>query len=208
MLLKKPNLSIATNAGVGKTLVAGVAIFKQINQCLNHTQAIYVVDSYESAQQMFVYFGKLFAFTDIKIGLAVRLEESFVTHFDCHVLIGTPNEVASFRMLNVFNMKKLSIIILDDADSVISSTYTKNHLINAIDPKCQTLIMSSSWMSHHETNHVPNIHRCELFVDKQPFPANIEHFFIECLDEETKHKMLHTLCSMNGKMPVMSFSCK
>lgn len=198
--MENKNISVSTNAGVGKTLLAAIAIFNRVDIRQNYVQALYVVDSYESAKQTTAYLTKLFAFTDIKIGVVVRLEESFVTHLDSHILIGTPKELASFRMLNVFNMKKLSIIVFDDADRVVPSTYTKGHLMNAIDSKCQTLIMSSFRMSCFAINDIPNVLRCELFANSHPFPANIEHFFIECMDEKTKYKMLYCLCSLNGKM--------
>lgn len=98
-LSKNENVSVCTNPGVGKTLVAGVSIFNSIDLREKYTEAIYLVESYEAAKQTTAYLAKLFAFTDVSIGVAVRLEKSFTTHFDFHLLVGTPKEMASHRML-------------------------------------------------------------------------------------------------------------
>lgn len=48
--------------------------------------------SNESASAVKVTLAKLTAYKNIHIGISVRHQQSFVTHFDFHVLIGTPHE--------------------------------------------------------------------------------------------------------------------
>lgn len=205
MVSENQNISISTNPGVGKTLIAATAIFNRIDMQKNYTQAVYVVDNYESVICTTLYLSKVLAYTGVKIGVAIQFETSFTVHFDNHVIIGTPKALAAFRMLNVFDMKKLAIIIFDDADRVLPSIYVKDHLMNAIPKQCQTLFMASSKIS---TLGISDMKHMELFVDDKPFLPNIQHFFINCVDDDAKFKMLQSLNTISGKLLVFFYVSK
>lgn len=46
------------------------------------------------------------------------------------------------------------------------------------------------------------MHRLELYVNSQSFPSNIHHFFVQCIDEDTKFQMVHALSATNVKMMI------
>lgn len=120
------NFSVATTSGSGKTLAACVAILNRVDVSKHYTQAIYVATSSESAYKAANVLCKLGAYKNVRIGMAVRNQKDFVVRFDFHILVGTPKELAGFRFLNVFDVEKLVVVVLDDADLVYTSVYIKN----------------------------------------------------------------------------------
>lgn len=173
-------------------MACGVALLSRIDTNKSYTQALYVVDSPECARQVVITLAKLAAFTNVDIGIAVHQEKSFVTHFDHHVLVGTPKELAALRMFCVIDPKKLSMIVFDDATKSATSVYSKEHLLGAAPETCQIIFMSSF---KTPTFDLKNIERIELFKSFQYLPPSVEHFFVNCPNEAKKYEFLEFLCA-------------
>lgn len=121
LVMENKNLALTTNPGVGKTLIAAAAIKHRIDSSCKHTQAVFVVESFSVARQTIMYLNKLYAFTNIKIGLAAGLDKSFVTHFDFHVLVGTPKGIQFVIPSPAFcssNLPKFNLILLFSIDFI------------------------------------------------------------------------------------------
>lgn len=184
------NVSIASTSGSGKTLACGIAIMNRIDMSKKHTQAIYIVNSYENALHVLITLTKLTAFKDTGlIGSAAQEESTFVTHLDYPVLVGTPKILAGYRLLKVFDVSKLSIVVIDDAESVYPSVYTKTHILSAVPECCQVLLMTSKKTITHGASK-----RVRLFKGNNVFPPNVAHFYSNCPTETSKYAMLRNIC--------------
>lgn len=69
------NIWAVTNPGSGNTISYAVAILSRIDCTKNHTQALYVVASYEAAAQTAHLIAKLGIYKNVKIGLAIRSDK-------------------------------------------------------------------------------------------------------------------------------------
>lgn len=61
----------------------------------------------------------------------------------CHVLVGTPKEMVSFKIMRMFNIEQVTLSVFDDADTVVTTTLVKDHIIAPL-KKCRKLVISST----------------------------------------------------------------
>lgn len=76
-LLSNPaqNIWTTTSPGSGVTLAYSIAMLSRIDTSKNHTQAICVTPSYETALQTGGFIKRLSVFKNVRVGLAVRFEK-------------------------------------------------------------------------------------------------------------------------------------
>lgn len=67
---------------------------------------------------------------------------------DCHILIGTPKEVAAFASVRVFNVENVSLLIADDADGVITTKLIQGQIMNRL-KKCRKILLSAVSLKSH-----------------------------------------------------------
>lgn len=110
---------------------------------------------------------------------SVELGSKLVTH----VLVGTPKEMISFKMMRLFNIEKVTMCVFDDADTVVTTQLVKDHIIHAADNACRFMLMHSGRTSTKFDFMSPyEIHTsvCE---------PNVEHFVVDCPSYIEKLKM-------------------
>lgn len=96
---------------------------------------------------------------------------------DCHIIIGTPKEIVSLRLLGVFVTNSLKLVVFDDADSVAFSNLVKEQLIAKLPTKCQKLFMSSHV---NKLLGIGNVKEAKFLVDKTVWSKHIDNYFVKC----------------------------
>lgn len=87
------------------------------------------------------------------------------------ILIGTPKEVAAFSLMRLFDIEKISLCVVDDADEVYTSDVVKNHIVNRL-RSCQKVMISATKLNSILSNdHYTTMSRM--------IPLNCMHFYIK-----------------------------
>jgi len=117
-----------SHAGSGKTATFIVGMLHRINQEEKTNQCIIVSNTRELADQTFKVFKELSRFTKITGNLCVggdMVNRYSDNKFNEHVIIGTPGRICDLLNRNIINGSTVKIIIIDEADDVLSSSFKK-----------------------------------------------------------------------------------
>lgn len=138
-----------SQSGTGKTAAFVIAMLSRVDTNKNYPQILCLSPTYELAIQTGEVAAKIAQFSPIKLRYAVRGEESkFICQLifliktndnilnsfcfawlvdrnaklDDHIIIGTPGKVLDWSSkLRVFDIKKISVFVLDEADVMIAT---------------------------------------------------------------------------------------
>lgn len=90
---------------------------------------------------------------------------------DCHVVVGTPKELVSFKIMRIFNIEKITLCVFDDADTIITTKFVKDHVVKN---SCRKILVSS------------NINKLDIGfmvpydVHNDPTPMNVIQSYASC----------------------------
>lgn len=101
----------------------------------------------------------------------------------CQVLVGTPKEVVSFKILRLFDIENVTMCILDDADTIVTTQLVKEQIVNAVKESCGFLLLQSGHTSTKLDFFAPydsSINICQ---------QNVEQFFVDCPSNVEKLKV-------------------
>lgn len=62
---------------------------------------------------------------------------------DCHVLVGSPKEMVSFKIMRLFNIEQVTLCVFDDADAIVTTKLVKEHIIEPLNNRRKVLISSN-----------------------------------------------------------------
>lgn len=95
-----------------------------------------------------------------------------------HIVIGTPKEIAIGRIMGLFDMTKIDLVAIDDADIVTTTNLIKTNILMPLPPGCQIIMFSSTHnvasLQHVRWDVKQIVHRNQLC------PQNIKQFFVKC----------------------------
>lgn len=98
------------------------------------------------------------------------------------MLIGSPKEMASFKLMRIFDIEKISICVFDDADIVNTTALIKEQITRQL--KCQKILVSSTSIAG-ATKYVGNL---TMLLYEQN--VKVEQYFLNCGDPSVKFKAI------------------
>lgn len=183
-LIASPPLSavVKSEMGSGKTLMIAAAAINRIDVSQNCPQVLCICCTFESALQTGITFARLGVYRNVKVGYALQRDGKVVNfEKDCHVIVGTPKEMASLRILGYFDLKRIIVAIFDDADVITTTALLKQHILRQLPANCQKIHVSAtsnrSSLLYFTQNDVLQ------FVRSNEIPALIRHFTINCANK-------------------------
>lgn len=99
------------------------------------------------------------------------------------MLVGTPKEMISFKMMRLFNIENATLCVFDDADTVVTTQLVKDHIVDAVNDSCRILLIHSGNASLKFDVIAPydlHVNVCE---------QNIEQYFVDCPSNVEKLKL-------------------
>lgn len=117
------NLIAQSQSGTGKTAAFVLAMLSRVDTSKNYPQALCLSPTYELAIQTGEVAAKMAKYCPIKLRFAVRGEEiARGSKLDDHIIIGTPGKILDWSTkYRVFDIKKISVFVLDEADVMIAT---------------------------------------------------------------------------------------
>ncbi|XP_065074476.1 probable ATP-dependent RNA helicase ddx20 [Ochlerotatus camptorhynchus] len=150
------DLLVQAKSGTGKTLVFAVMIVENHNPDVTFPQSLTIVPAREIAVQI----------EDVlnRIGYSVPgfRAKSFIGGLDisqdrknlqnCSAVVGTPGRINHLIKSNVLNTSQIKILVLDEADSLISGTLKSevNQIVKMVPTKRQTVVCSATFYNNRD----------------------------------------------------------
>lgn len=203
---------LSTTPGAGKTIAYAMKILSHVDREKKYPQVLCLCSTYEAAKQTLSVLMQIANGSGIEIGSAVQegtglyclniiFPSIFKPNEKCNnstkllfisvelgkkltsqVLVGTPKEMVSFKIMRLFNIEKVTLCVIDDADTIITSRLVKDQIVRALDKSCRILIVQSGL----STTYLNFIAPYDIHVDT--CPLNVEQFLVDCPSNVEKMK--------------------
>ena len=159
-LLSKCDLIAQAQSGTGKTATFCIGTLGNLDFTKNEIQAIVIGHTMELAQQIEHVFSNIGKYTDLRLALAVKsipVRENIDSLLGKttdgklpHVVIGTPGRVLDMINKKIIDLNTLRILILDEADELLSDGFIVQikQIIGAITEATQIGLFSATMDSN------------------------------------------------------------
>jgi translation initiation factor 4A len=200
-------------SGMGKTATFCIGSLGRIDVSLNQIQTIVLAHTLELAMQIEYVFKNIGRYLDVRVGMAVksipvrdnieqllgRTNNDFVPH----VVIGTPGRVLDMLNKEVILGKHIKLLILDEADELLSDGFLKQikSIIGTLNYAVQIGLFSAT-MEPEFFRVTRNFMRnpLNILIKKEELTLEgIKQFYIDC--EKTEYKF-ETLCDLYSLISV------
>lgn len=195
------NMIAQSQSGTGKTAAFVLAMISRVDTKLDYPQVLCLSPTYELAVQTGEVAAEMSRFCpDIKLIYAIRGEEVDVhTKLTQHVIIGTPGKILDWGLkYRVFDMKKIRVFVLDEADVMIATQGHHDQCIRIhkqLSPKCQMLFFSATYdqeVMQFAMHIVPDpiiirVEQKKLSLD------NIKQYSILCKSDDEKYSAIQNI---------------
>ncbi|KAJ3656758.1 hypothetical protein Zmor_015807 [Zophobas morio] len=207
-LLANPpqNLIAQFQYGTGKTAAFVLAMLSRVDTSKKYPQVLCLSPTYELAIQtgeVAAHMAKFYP--EIEMKYAVRGEEvSRGTHLSEHIIIGTPGKVLDWALkFRVFDLKKLTVFVLDEADVMIATQGHQDQCIRIhknLSPSCQMMFFSATYdqqiMEFAEVI-VPDPITIRLKREEESLD-NIQQYYVKCADPQEKYNAVTNIYGTVG----------
>tara|TARA_Y100000591_G_scaffold332432_2_gene369730 strand:- start:1628 stop:2782 length:1155 start_codon:yes stop_codon:yes gene_type:complete len=200
-LINGKDLIAQAQSGSGKTGAFCIGALEKIDTNINSVQIIILSHTKELAQQTFNVFNNLGEFMNIKSSLligGINIDESKkILKKGVHAIIGTPGRVLHMLNDKCFNINKMKLLIIDEADELLSIGFEEQlrNIIEILDNNIQIGLFSATLsekcllLTKYFMNEPLNI-----FVKKDELTLEgINQYYINVEKEEWK---LDVLCDL------------
>lgn len=187
LLIASPTSSAIVKCATrsGKTLMYVVAAINRIDMTKNFPQVLCICCTVESALQTGIVFTKIGMYQNVKVGYALQ-RDGMAIPFDkeCHVIVGTPKEIAAFRILGYFNLHRIIVSIFDDGDVITTTKLLNQHILVQLPANCQKIHVSAT------SNQASLLHFMRddtiTYICSDEIPATVGHYTIKCVNKFQK----------------------
>lgn len=101
--------------------------------------------------------------------------------------------------MRLFNIEKITLCVIDDADTIVTTQLVKGHIIHALEKPCRILVVQSGKNSTHLDFLAPY----DIYAN---FPQlNVEQFFADCPSNVEKMKFALLLSQELVRMKIQGF---
>lgn len=107
--------------------------------------------------------------------------------------------MVSFKIMRLFNVEKITLCVVDDADTIVTSQLVKDQIMMAL-TKSRILIVQSAEKGLQLNFMAPYVQM------KNDHPLNVEQFFADCKSNVEKLKFAILFCKeliRNGQQGII-----
>lgn len=137
-------------SGTGKTGTFSISVLQRIDPNKQETQALLLSPTRELAQQIVKVITSLSSFMNLKIhacvgGTRVR-DDMDALKQNCHIVVGTPGRVQDMIHRNSLDVRSLDIMVLDEADEMLSRGFKEqiHHIFCYLPSTTQICLFSAT----------------------------------------------------------------
>jgi len=196
------NMIAQSQSGTGKTAAFVLAMLSRVNPEQDWPQVLCLCPTYELAIQIGEVVDNMSQFySELKIRYAVRGEMlDRKSKLKEHIIIGTPGKVLDWSSLkfNFFDIKKIRVFVLDEADVMIAIQGHQDQSIRIhkhLNADCQMLLFSATYnqeVMDFAENIVSNPVVIKLRREEESLD-NIKQYYVYCETIEAKYRSIRNI---------------
>jgi len=205
-ILTGRDVIVQAPSGNGKTGAFSVGVLSKIDEKNRQLQGLILSPTRELAKQIHDVIKKLAENTKIKILLCIGGEEirTFIQDMrsGCHILICTLGRLDQMVVQNIVNLKYVKILVLDEADQMLSDTSREIYnIVEQIPKLVQTILVTATVtpitieVSEAITNNPIKI----LMKDEELTLEGIKQY---CVIHDTEAEKFITLTELYNKLAI------
>lgn len=194
------DLLVQAKSGTGKTLVFAILITESHNPDVMFPQSLTVVPTREVAVQIEDVMNRIgysvpnFRAKSFIGGLEVSQDRKNLQN--CSAIVGTPGRINHLIKSNVLNTSHLKVLVLDEADSLITGTLRSDveQIIKMLPTKRQTVVCSATYYNNRDRELLKYLNDKFIGVTPKkevPVLHGIRQFVLEL--PETKDNIKETM---------------
>ncbi len=211
LIMQGNDLIALAKTGSGKTAACAIPICNRVDTTQTYVQALIIVPTRELALQYAIETQKIGTHKGVKAfaiygGEDASMQLSKLKH-GVHVLVATPGRLIDFIYNRLIDLSKVSTLILDEADEMLSMGFYDDleFIIQCLVHQHQTLLFSATMPQ--QIRKIAKQHmKSPLEVTLQQSevtPANLEHRFLYCHHNERGAALVHTINELNPKQAII-----
>ena len=205
-ILDNKSMVAQAQSGTGKTATFTIGALSRINFDIQEEQVIILAPTRELAKQIEDVVLQLGCFiTTLKTklligGNSIQQDIHYLNTKKPHILIGCPGRVLDFIQHKYININKIKLVILDEADELLSSGFQEqiHHIIECVNTSTQILLFSATIPNHL----YPTVQKLfleppvEILVKQDELTLEgIKQYYIALYNDEEKFETLKDLYS-------------
>lgn len=207
IMLDGKDLVAQSQSGTGKTGAFVIGILQNVDEMIDHTQALIISPTRELASQTKQVIDDIGGYTHVKVGLCIggcSMEISKKDAVNSHVLIATPGRLIELMRQHYFMPSDIKMLVLDEADVLLNGNFhdqTKS-IISAIPKDAQICFFSATFTPEilDLTKYIMNNPETLLIKSDALTLEGIKQFYVDLGDQEY-HKF-DTLIDIFGMMSI------
>ena len=212
VIASKKDCILQSQSGTGKTATYLLGTLQNIDESKSHIQTVIITPTRELAEQVYEVGNNLAKYTNIKISLCVGGTNISVFKKKAkksHLIIGTIGRIYHMMEENVFNLKELSQLTLDEADNLLAKNYSNKVLdmIKQTESTCQKCFISATVNKNLReiAKKLLNEPDMVLLKKEEVQVKAIKNFYLDTEEEEYKFDTLIDLYQIISTSHTMIF---
>ncbi|RDA85807.1 hypothetical protein CP532_5774 [Ophiocordyceps camponoti-leonardi (nom. inval.)] len=208
LMLSDPprNMLAQSQSGTGKTAAFVVAILSRVDFTQPHQpQALVLAPSRELARQIEGVITVVGRFVEnLQVATAVPGALPRGEPVRASIIVGTPGTVTDIIRRRQFDVSKLKVLVLDEADNMLDQQGLGDQCMRAktlLPKQIQILLFSATFpdkVNSYAAKFAPNAHTLKLQRSELTVKG-ISQMFIDCPDNNTRYEIL---CKLYGLMTI------
>lgn len=196
----KKDVIAQSQSGTGKTGAFSLGVLEVIDEKLNYPQAIVMAHTRELVLQTEAVLKELGKYLNIKIATCcgkTSVEKNFADVKNSQIIIGTPGRIIHLMRDKGFDINKINIVVLDEADQLLNSDFVdqSKKIIGYLSSNCQICIFSATM-----PRETLNMTECfmkdpeKILVRKEKLSLKlIAQYFIDAENDDNKLDLVEDL---------------
>lgn len=139
-----------SHSGTGKTGTFMIGLLNRIDEKVKETQSLVIAPTRELADQIYSVFKDLSKYTKITgclcIGGTLQNRYNYNKTNNENIIIGTPGRISDLINRKVINCEYLKVLVIDEADDVLSSSFKKQNekIFSSLPKESQICLFSAT----------------------------------------------------------------
>lgn len=200
ILLKKVDVIAQAKTGSGKTAAFGLAMLNDLNTAFFAVQALVLCPTRELAEQVSQAIRQLARLMpNVKVlnlsgGMPFTPQTDSLRH-GAHIVVGTPGRIQKHLDNQSLSLKKLKILVLDEADRMLDMGFFDDiqRIIHSCPAERQTLLFSATYPKEIENLANTVMRNPKKITIEEDNALHIEQRFYEVSHASHKFSVLKTL---------------
>ena len=212
LLNQKEDVVALAKTGTGKTGAFGLPLLQLINVEDTNIQAVILAPTRELGQQIynnlvsFAAHSPKISIASICGGIPIKRQIERLKE-DIHIIVATPGRLADLVIREAINIKNISVLILDEADEMVTALKEGlDSIIKEIPKKRRTLLFTATMpgaikqlVQNYMSKHVVQIEANMATIGHQ----GIDHQYVVVEPIEKLEVLLHFLNSKQGERGII-----